>query len=654
VGTDIEGRLAELEASENSLRTVPRQSSPWAQRAVALARQYADLERVAGSLQRDQSPRAAHALRIERVARAGALRLYSWLDQYHPTADGFDYGLIYLARRNLTDGNVRLARRLLYDLIRRFPRSKFVPDAYLAFGELFYAEAHTEPSAWSLAEKAYIEVTKYPPPANRMYAYARYKLAYVYINTGDYRRALSELKRVVSLDAGDLTSRDGTPLSNSAQDAFVSVFAAIGVPRRAREFFQSAVGGGDDADERTRGLLTKLARVYITRRQREEAALICSELNASGISESEPCTSVSGSEFVANTTRPQPSYSQPTLKSLQHEWGERVTARAARLSSLEKLAEQIIESAERLDAEGELDSTFAALTIPDFVLRHAPKPIRSALDVREAFALTIDEQRKELEAVQALPPTLCIDEHTGEFKNTPQCAKPLRDRCSPFALRRSGIEFPRLTEDLELEYESIEHADRYFELTTFPQEAEDKLWNFQLCSVAAYGGAALAASSVGLPSAEAVRRITPTGFPSDFRTECPELRRLLDAQRSIQHALRTLPDDATSSGRTLKDWDARLTRHFDACRRVLEQCTPVRFRQDIPILSYITVDCMVRDVTADDVKDDIRAMSTQAEKLDHSSLADTLGLCADARSKGWWWQYKAPSDRGCTPSRRPR
>ena len=39
---------------------------------------------------------------------------------------------------------------------------------------------------------AYKEVIKYPPPNNKVYGYARYKLGYVHWNKGDYANALNE------------------------------------------------------------------------------------------------------------------------------------------------------------------------------------------------------------------------------------------------------------------------------------------------------------------------------------------------------------------------------------------------------------------------------------------------------------------------------
>ena len=84
-----------------------------------------------------------------------------------------------------------------------------MPNAYLAFGELFFQEAQGDPSKWALAEQSYREVIKYPAPENKVLGYAHYKLAYVYWNKGDFALALSELKKTI--DTARSSPRSPTP-----------------------------------------------------------------------------------------------------------------------------------------------------------------------------------------------------------------------------------------------------------------------------------------------------------------------------------------------------------------------------------------------------------------------------------------------------------
>jgi hypothetical protein len=50
-------------------------------------------------------------------------------------------------------------------------------------------EAKADPSKWDLARAAYEKVVSSPPPGNKVYAYAWYKLALVNLKQGDGLRA---------------------------------------------------------------------------------------------------------------------------------------------------------------------------------------------------------------------------------------------------------------------------------------------------------------------------------------------------------------------------------------------------------------------------------------------------------------------------------
>jgi TolA-binding protein len=136
------------------------------------------------------------------AARRAAINNYTLLvDEYagHPSAtfpsnpppaypelDGVYYYLAYEYEQAADTAN---ARRVYFDLITKAPNSKYVPYAYLSFGELFFMEAKANPSKWDLARQAYEKVVSSPPPGNKCYAYAWYKLALVNLNQGDGLRA---------------------------------------------------------------------------------------------------------------------------------------------------------------------------------------------------------------------------------------------------------------------------------------------------------------------------------------------------------------------------------------------------------------------------------------------------------------------------------
>jgi hypothetical protein len=104
----------------------------------------------------------------------------------------------------------------------------------------------------------------------------------------------------------------------------------------------------------------------------------------------------------------------------------------------------------------------------------------------------------------------------------------------------------------------------------------------------------------------------------------------------IVHA--TYPDDKKISSyyKRYSDWSK-------ACQDAVERnCYNVDIIKNTVILSYTTIGCDVRDVTDTDVKNDMLGMHTEAEKLRHSTLLDTLELCQSANDAGYYWSYVKP------------
>ena len=113
----------------------------------------------------------------------------------YPQLDEVYYYLAYEYEQASDTAN---ARRVYLDLITKTPNSKYIPNAYLAFGELFFNEAHGRSRRSGTRRKqAYIKVIAKPPPENKVYGYAWYKLAYVFWNQGDLPHALDAFKKTI-------------------------------------------------------------------------------------------------------------------------------------------------------------------------------------------------------------------------------------------------------------------------------------------------------------------------------------------------------------------------------------------------------------------------------------------------------------------------
>lgn len=139
-----------------------------------------------------------------------------------------------LARRDLTG-----ARKGYFDLIKNFPSSPFIPYAYIAFADMFFDEAQTDPSKLALAKQAYVEGVKYPPPANQMYAYALHRAGIVASKSGEHLPALDFQKKAIGalVQHRDLPARDA--LLASARHEIVVAYANAGAPDKAPIFFKT-------------------------------------------------------------------------------------------------------------------------------------------------------------------------------------------------------------------------------------------------------------------------------------------------------------------------------------------------------------------------------------------------------------------------------
>ena len=118
-------------------------------------------------------------VRVTASGHRNALKFYELLATDYPSDAQVDEAYYYAGLEHELAGDLRNARKAYFNLIKNAPQSKLVPLAYFAFGEMFYAEAASDPSKDDLALQAYAEVLKYPPPRNVVYADAQRRVSEV-------------------------------------------------------------------------------------------------------------------------------------------------------------------------------------------------------------------------------------------------------------------------------------------------------------------------------------------------------------------------------------------------------------------------------------------------------------------------------------------
>jgi tetratricopeptide (TPR) repeat protein len=197
----------------------------------------------------------------------------------YPSYSKIDEILYYLAYEYEQNKDLDHARAVYLELIEKAPNSPYIPNAYLAFGELFFVEAMGDPSKWELAAQAYKEVIKYKPPQNKVWGYAQYKLGYVYWNSGDYAQAIQQFKNVIEYGDKFADLPSAKLLQKSARRDILPVYAVAGKPSKAYNFFRPLSGDSGNSQEQTLQMLRDLGVNYYDTGHYDEAITLYRDLS---------------------------------------------------------------------------------------------------------------------------------------------------------------------------------------------------------------------------------------------------------------------------------------------------------------------------------------------------------------------------------------
>ncbi|MCA9585436.1 MAG: tetratricopeptide repeat protein [Myxococcales bacterium] len=288
--------VTEIQGIERLFERTKKNAPDRVQLARRLAEDYVELEAAAfrdkttAEIKRDEVKKknpaqagqfqtsANQADAVMKAARKKAIQSYTLLINDYPNYGQLDEVLYYLAYEYEQASDLKNARSVYYDLIKKRPDSKYIPNAYLAFGELFFNEAQGDPSKWDLSAQAYTEVVKYPPPQNKVLGYARYKLAYVFWNKGEFDKALSEFKKVIEFGVAYPQLPGASKLADSARRDFIPVYALKGDPAQAYNVIHNVAGDKPGSNEKTFKMLDDLGMNYLDTGHYPEAIILYKDL----------------------------------------------------------------------------------------------------------------------------------------------------------------------------------------------------------------------------------------------------------------------------------------------------------------------------------------------------------------------------------------
>jgi tetratricopeptide (TPR) repeat protein len=202
---------------------------------------------LAAQLQNKQKAyeRAAEKLSLE------AVKAYVAASKY-PKYNRMDEVLFRLAYLLQMIKKEDQAREFFHRLIKDYPQSKYVPNAYLSFAEFYFQKGEMEN-----AGKFYEKVTQFTHSS--VFGFALYKKGWVEINLGNFKSALEIFVKVIQLcQAGKIPKNQAGPLMKEARKDLVKAYARTpgASPDKAWEFFQRM--GGDYAPK----MLESLAELY--------------------------------------------------------------------------------------------------------------------------------------------------------------------------------------------------------------------------------------------------------------------------------------------------------------------------------------------------------------------------------------------------------
>jgi TolA-binding protein len=146
--------ITEIQGLENLFAATPDTAPDRVQIVRRLAEDYVELERA--------NPGTAGSSLRAGAASTKAVRYYTLVRDQYPQYPQLDEVLYDLGYEYEIRGDLPNARRLYYDLIVKAPSSRYVSHAYFAFGEMFLAEAATDPTKAGMARQAYEKVLQFP------------------------------------------------------------------------------------------------------------------------------------------------------------------------------------------------------------------------------------------------------------------------------------------------------------------------------------------------------------------------------------------------------------------------------------------------------------------------------------------------------------
>jgi tetratricopeptide (TPR) repeat protein len=204
--------------------------------------------------------------------QAEAVARYQDIVKKFPRYQRLDEVLFFLGENLTKQQRVKESLGIYKLLITRFPKSKYVPDAWMAFGEFYFNSADKGNRNDNLAKalEAYKKAASFTESS--VYGFALYKQAWVYYNLGQWSEALDLFKAVIffgDLPTSTIAKDKKLALVREARKDYVRTYSHVGSPSAAKEDFRKVGGEANWPD-----MLKGLAQLYYDEGKDKESILV--------------------------------------------------------------------------------------------------------------------------------------------------------------------------------------------------------------------------------------------------------------------------------------------------------------------------------------------------------------------------------------------
>jgi tetratricopeptide (TPR) repeat protein len=206
-----------------------------------------------------------------------AVEQYSRIVQEFKDFERTDEVLYFLGLNLMEMGDEKRGLVAYKRLVDKYPKSKYLPDAYLAIGEYFFNNSKGKRDQLEKALENYKNAAKFTD--NQVYGYALYKQGWCYFNMSDFEKAMDQFKAVVLYvkfaGAEEVEGKKGAKgnrvgLAKEARNDYVRAYSrGGGGPTEAKEKFSKLADTPDDL----RLMLKQLAGLFYEDGKDKEAAL---------------------------------------------------------------------------------------------------------------------------------------------------------------------------------------------------------------------------------------------------------------------------------------------------------------------------------------------------------------------------------------------